>query len=558
LEGPITSNPDTGEEFTVTIPFAGVRGVLGPAATADGDNLVAADGGTATFTNSFIVNTNFTGFASFTSGGPRNGDSALKPDITAPGVSTESAAVGTGSGATRASGTSMSAPHVAGVAALVREAHPTWASVENLKAAIVNTGNPAAIGGTAPYRISRGGTGLVQPQKAVDTEAVAVGDPGTATLSFGFEELASNYSKTKTIKLRNLGSESMTFTPTQTNAAGSPHTVLLGAPSVTVPAGGEAELSVTLNVPVATAGNSQAAALSFREVAGLVTLTPNVGQNKDVALRVPYYLVPRALSSIDTTVANQTVSRKSPSTTATVSNGGPIAGDADFYAWGLEDANEAGSSSSDVRGIGVQSFDFPSAADPTQQLLVFAVNTHDRWSNAATNEFDIYVDVNGDRKDDYVVVGVDQGAVQAGSFNGRMAAFVFSLRSPGAAVDFFATARTDSSTALLPVLSSRLCRPGEPCLSEAKEPRITYHAVSFDLDLGGSDEVAGIAKYNVWSSSISQGMFVNDLAAGASATVPVTIDPTEWNRTPAKGIMVVTLDDKSGGDEADLVAIDLK
>ena len=33
FEGPITSNPDTGEPFTVTIPFLGIRGVLGAAAT---------------------------------------------------------------------------------------------------------------------------------------------------------------------------------------------------------------------------------------------------------------------------------------------------------------------------------------------------------------------------------------------------------------------------------------------------------------------------------------------------------------------------------------------
>jgi subtilisin family serine protease len=53
----------------------------------------------------------------------------------------------------------MASPHVAGVAALTRQAHPTW-SVEDIKAAIVNTGLPS---GVADYRTSRGGTGLVQP-----------------------------------------------------------------------------------------------------------------------------------------------------------------------------------------------------------------------------------------------------------------------------------------------------------------------------------------------------------------------------------------------------------
>jgi hypothetical protein len=36
-------------------------------------------------------------------------------------------------------------------------------------------------------------------------------------------------------------------------------------------------------------------------------------------------------------------------------------------------------------------------------LIVFAVNTRYRWSNASTVEFDIFVDVDGDGIDDYLV-----------------------------------------------------------------------------------------------------------------------------------------------------------
>ncbi len=73
---------------------------------------------------------------------------------------------------------------------------------------------------------------------------------------------------------------------------------------------------------------------------------------------------------------------------------------------------------------------------------MFAVNVANRWSNAAVSEYDLPVDVNGDNAADYVVVGVDQGAVQTGTFNGVMGAFVFSERSAGASIDFLATART--------------------------------------------------------------------------------------------------------------------
>ena len=188
--------------------------------------------------------------------------------------------------------------------------------------------------------------------------------------------------------------------------------------------------------------------------------------------------------------------------------------------------------------------------------LAFAVNTFDRWSNASTNEFDIFIDVDGDGIDDYIVTGVDRGAVTSGSFDGRLGAFVFSTRSDGASLNFLATAPTDSSTALLPLLSSQLCRAKEPCLSAAN-PRISYHAAAIDLLNGGVKVVAGTAKYNVWSSAISQGGFATVAPRGSDDSNVISVNSAEWARTPAKGLMIVTLDNKSGKDEAQLIDVTL-
>src|SRR5262249_32354951 len=155
-----------------------------------------------TLNNTSIVNPTFSSLASFTSGGPRTGDSWLKPDVTAPGVSVLSTLVGSGNKGTIMSGTSMASPHVAGVAALVKQAHPTWKQVQEWKAAIVNTGNPSAIGGLLPYKTSLAGTGLVQPVPAVNTNVIALGDTATATLNFGFSELNADFSQKKQIELR--------------------------------------------------------------------------------------------------------------------------------------------------------------------------------------------------------------------------------------------------------------------------------------------------------------------------------------------------------------------
>ncbi|WP_263657331.1 S8 family serine peptidase [Nonomuraea gerenzanensis] len=60
--------------------------------------------------------------ADFSSWGPRQGDHAIKPDITAPGVDIVAAAPG--GGYQTLSGTSMAAPHVTISAAILAQKHP--------------------------------------------------------------------------------------------------------------------------------------------------------------------------------------------------------------------------------------------------------------------------------------------------------------------------------------------------------------------------------------------------------------------------------------------------
>ncbi len=74
----------------------------------------------------------------FSSKGPRSEDNLLKPEIAAPGSRVISAAMGEGAGTIQLDGTSMAAPHMAGVMALLKQARPNLTSAQ-LKSLAMNT-----------------------------------------------------------------------------------------------------------------------------------------------------------------------------------------------------------------------------------------------------------------------------------------------------------------------------------------------------------------------------------------------------------------------------------
>src|SRR6266851_1599222 len=200
FEGQITSNPDTGEQHTVTIPFLGAK-------STDGAALLAANGGTVTLGSTNVPNSNYKLAANFSSGGPRDPDSAPKPDVMAPGVSVASVGMGTGAKAAVMSGTSMACPLTAGIAALVKEAHPTWRG-EKIKAAIMNTADPSKNIG---YNVRIAGTGVVQAQHAVKSSVLATTSDSLDSIAFGYVPGSGAYNAAKSFTLTNYGTTSATY-----------------------------------------------------------------------------------------------------------------------------------------------------------------------------------------------------------------------------------------------------------------------------------------------------------------------------------------------------------
>ncbi|MER5221722.1 S8 family serine peptidase [Streptomyces flaveus] len=127
-----------------TIPTAYLAPADGQAVKAYAAS--AGSGATAGIGAAFAERQQAPKVAGFSSGGPdlTSGGDLLKPDITAPGVDITAGTAPGGSGGLFKgsqgvmSGTSMSAPHVAGLALLLRSLHPDWSPME-VKSALMTT-----------------------------------------------------------------------------------------------------------------------------------------------------------------------------------------------------------------------------------------------------------------------------------------------------------------------------------------------------------------------------------------------------------------------------------
>ena len=181
----------------------------------------------------------------------------LKPDIGAPGGFIRSTWPLEDGGYNTISGTSMASPHVAGAAALLKQARPSLPA-SSFRDVLENSADPAVWSLNPGLGflddVHRQGAGMVDIDDAINATTTIV--PGK--LSLGESEAGP---ATRTLTLTNSGNASVTYDLSNVDAIGTTGTfpadmefwltetqVVFSAPSVTVAAHGSATVTATLTV----------------------------------------------------------------------------------------------------------------------------------------------------------------------------------------------------------------------------------------------------------------------------------------------------------------------
>lgn len=208
--------------------------------------------------------------AGFSSRGPRVGDSAIKPEITAPGVAIVAArASGTSMGTpvdanyTAASGTSMATPHVAGAAALLAQRHPDWTG-QRIKAALMTHAKPSSA-----YSVYQQGNGRVDVPAALDP---ALELSGMADFQLVKWQPGTYNKQTRTVTVTNTTDSATTVTPAI--SGNIPQGAVTVPGPVEVAAGASAKITVTLDPNLTATGLTS----------GTLTLTSSSGATAHTAI----------------------------------------------------------------------------------------------------------------------------------------------------------------------------------------------------------------------------------------------------------------------------------
>ncbi|MBU2394725.1 MAG: S8 family serine peptidase, partial [Gammaproteobacteria bacterium] len=406
--GPVSAG---GSDPAVAIPSVGIS-------KEDGDAIKAAlANGDVTYSIVAKSISSAGGLATFTSRGPSI-EGLLKPEITAPGTNIVMAAVGTGDKTALNSGTSFSGPMTAGAAALLREAMPNRTAQE-VKATLMNTADmevytlPKAHPDTELAPISAMGAGLVNVDKAVKLPVAAWVDDAKfntaqAALSFGLNTLTETTTLTKTVTLKNFGTEPKTYSLSiQDRFANDTETGALSwviPETVTVAPGQSTKFDVTVtidptklpewelaNTSELTEKNAQLTTVEYDGALIFNDATTDAVND----LHLVYHILPRANAALE--LSSRFIDNTS---VKVVKNTGAV--EADIFATQLVGTSEKDESNPyDLRAASLDVVQVPTTYCTSGLLLAPTLTLENGLSHIQQVNVGVDLDINNDGKYDH-------------------------------------------------------------------------------------------------------------------------------------------------------------
>jgi minor extracellular serine protease Vpr len=510
--------------------------------------------------------------------GPQHENTTLiKPEIGAPGASV-SAIAGTGTGEGPFGGTSGAAPMVTGSAALLLEGYKgsnvSWKDSTfnkvmgkglkpvEVKALLMNNAdtdivNDAVTGALAP--ITRIGGGEVRVDQALFAPVAAWdNDVPTGALGFGFVDVADNMvNLTKFVRVRNYSDTSRTYSVTPTfrfaddEANGA---VTVSAPSsVTVKGGQDTLFKVTLRINGAmlpgnymNSGTNGAnpASLTMNEYDGYLLLDD--GKHP---IHLAWHVLPRKAARL--IPLQLKLKFDAGVDTVPMLNTGVGTAQNDAYSLLALSKNEpAGGSGEqsptpDIRAVGVNTFPVPAGYCSGQASFIwaFAINTWERQQHLMPVHHYVYLDINQDGVDDYVVFNSDLSGFGSLS-DGRHVTYAQNL-STGAANAFFYTEHsTNTGNTILYVCGEQVGLTGTDMLAT----NVNMSVYTQDWYFGGpGDTVEGLTVTPLGEQYYGM---PNDIPGRTFDKAGIVVqDYGPWpGNTPELGVMLVTNGDRGAGN----------
>lgn len=226
----------------------------------------------------------------FSSRGPRSLDGLIKPEVAAPGAQVISAAMGEGAKGVAFDGTSMAAPHIAGVAALLKQAYAKE-DTQTIKSFIMNTSKTLVDADKKAVTVTLQGAGRVQAFEAATTRLAFY----PQAVSLGIVEVGAVTQINQNLAIDNLAAGSREISVEFVSAEGLK---ISGQASVSFKGKGRKNLALSFDVDAAALGADAAS----KELEGTIRVFEGQGVGAKLVAQVPVLAIARRASALAATV----------------------------------------------------------------------------------------------------------------------------------------------------------------------------------------------------------------------------------------------------------------